>query len=816
LCSEQRTQLALSRPVALKVIAPEWAADEGYRERFQRESQVTASIDHPNVIPVYEAGELDGRLYLMMRWVEGTDLRALLSDSGCVPSEQAIRLLRPVASALAAAHRRGLVHRDIKPANVLIAQREEQHEDHVYLTDFGIARLTDGESITRTGLFVGTVDYMAPERLQGAKGDAASDIYSFGCMLFEVLTGHVPFDRPSNVAKIFAHVSDPIPSAEDAVAGVPAALDAIIASAMAKRPQDRFSSAGQLMGALEHALQELDTAERSAQLTAAPPDAMPPAGESTETDGIAAAVTEPIGARTEPAATRPQPSATETAPTTPSPLPIRGHERRPMQRIPRRSLTRWLAPIAVLGAAGVLIAVLANGSSDHRTGGGAPAPATASNRTGLKIRGSGLSHGWTIDVSGRPGSIAVGSRNVWISLPNQGELVRFNPLTGRRRIFSAPGQPTGIAAGFSALWVAETASRSLAQFNGDSGALTRRTPLSGTPTAVAVDQNDSSAWVADSSGKVSHVALGGGVIGEPAHIAPAAMSIAWGEGWLWAANGADHGLVRVSLGTAGSNTTYDASTRPVAVTLDLGVWTAHATGQVTRFNPLPYQLRVNGDVTLPGQARLDRGDGEERVRVGDQPERDDALPRHEHEYARSHRHRRVPQPARRARRGPALGLGRNAGRQSHRDPFLNDEVRLLQHRSHERRDRALANPGTLKCQPAWHLPHLLLVDAFVGMTSWSWLAYGRRSVRQVVAREEQSRAVWARAGIGVASGSAICSWLLYGRRLWSAMGRLVRRHARGRPVARVLWSGGPRWLRMCGGLRARYWLRWCRARRGPA
>jgi serine/threonine-protein kinase len=596
------TQLALARPVALKVIAPEWAADEGYRDRFERESQLTASIDHPNVIPVYEAGELDGRLYLMMRWVEGTDLRALLSSSGGLSAKRAIGLLRPVASALAAAHRRGLIHRDIKPANVLIAHREDEADDHVYLSDFGIARRADGESITRTGLFVGTVDYMAPERLQGAKGDAASDTYSFGCMLFEVLTGHVPFDRPSDVAKIFAHVSDPIPSAGEAVAGVPAELDAIVTKAMAKRPENRFGSAGELVVALEHALQELHIAERSAPLKASPPD-VPPAEPATATDRVAAAATEPISAPTKPAATKPQASRAKTGPTTPTALPIGGHKRQPVQRTPRRSPILWLAPIAALAAAGVLIVVLTSGSSDHKTGGGAPAAANASNRTGLTIEGNGLSQGWTIDVSGRPGSIAVGSRNVWISLPNQGELVRFNPLTGRRRVFSAPGKPTGIAAGFSALWVAETASRSLAQFNGDSGAHIRSTPLSGIPTAVAVDQNDSSAWVADSSGNISHVALGAGVIGDPARIAPAAMSIAWGEGWLWATNGADRGLVRVSLGTAGSSTTYDASPHPVAVTLDLGVWTGHATGHVTRFNPLPDQLRVNGDLTLP--AKLD-------------------------------------------------------------------------------------------------------------------------------------------------------------------------------------------------------------------
>ena len=140
------TQLALDRTVAVKAIAPALAQDDAYRERFQRESHLAASIDHPNVIPVYEAGEFDGTLYLIMRWVDGTDLRALVTDEGRLEPERAVRLLRPVASALAAAHRRGLVHRDVKPANVLIARGDGEDDEHVYLTDFGIARRTDSES----------------------------------------------------------------------------------------------------------------------------------------------------------------------------------------------------------------------------------------------------------------------------------------------------------------------------------------------------------------------------------------------------------------------------------------------------------------------------------------------------------------------------------------------------------------------------------------------------------------------------------------------------------------------------------------------
>jgi serine/threonine protein kinase len=604
----QATQLALRRSVALKAIAPELAADEGFRERFQRESHLAASIDHANVIPVYEAGELDGTLYLIMRWVEGTDLRTLLTTSGRVSPGRAIKLLRPVASALAAAHRRGLVHRDVKPANVLVARGEQEDDDHVYLTDFGIARRTDGESVTRTGVFVGTVDYTAPERFEGGKGDAASDIYSFGCVLFEVLTGHVPYERPTGVSKIYAHVADPIPSVRDEVQEVPEELDAIIAKAMAKRPEDRFGSAGELTAALGHALQTLDTAER---LVAAPeprPDEtdLPTVMTDDATTRIepTATANEPATTANEPATTwiEPTASANEPAGTEPGvaspPAGSRVVGRSRSAPSSHRSPFLWLAPIILLSLAAVLIATFSdNPTRPGKTSPTSP-PTTAPAATQIKLQGGGLTVGQTIGVASLPSSVALGRRNVWISLPDRGELVRSNLNSGTRSIFPASGRPTALAAGFRALWVGQTASRSLAQFNGDSGAQVTAARLGGSPVAIALDQDDSSAWVADSSGAISHVAVGGAVIGTPARSNPAATSIGWGEGYLWATNGAADGLVRVSLDTSGSSAAFPAGQRPVAVTLDHGVWIANANGHVTRFDPRPGQLRVNADIAV--------------------------------------------------------------------------------------------------------------------------------------------------------------------------------------------------------------------------
>lgn len=246
------TELRLGRPVALKLIAGERAADPDFRARFEREARLTASIDHPNVIPVYAAGEEDGLLYLVMRYVDGTDLRHLLREHGPLPPRRADALIGQVAAALDAAHAAGLVHRDVKPANVLITAGARG--EHAYLTDFGVVRRVDGETrVTDSGEFVGTVDFMAPEHLRGERTDARSDVYALGCVLHAALTGTPPFRRDTVPATITAHLQEPPPRPSEAP-GVPAAMDAVVARALAKDPADRFASAGDLARAVHAAI----------------------------------------------------------------------------------------------------------------------------------------------------------------------------------------------------------------------------------------------------------------------------------------------------------------------------------------------------------------------------------------------------------------------------------------------------------------------------------------------------------------------------------------------------------------------------------
>jgi serine/threonine protein kinase len=233
------TEVRLERQVALKVIRAELAGDESFRARFRSESRTAASVEHPNVVTVFGAGERDGLLYVSMRFVPGRDLGHLVAADGALSPDDAAALIAQVADGLDAVHAAGLVHRDVKPHNVIVGE-----EDDAYLTDFGLAKaMASSSGLTATGQVIGTVDYMAPEQIEGSRVDARTDVYALGGVLFHAITGRVPFDERESTAKMYAHVNEPPPSTGGRRASV---LDPVIRRAMAKDPADRYLSAGDL------------------------------------------------------------------------------------------------------------------------------------------------------------------------------------------------------------------------------------------------------------------------------------------------------------------------------------------------------------------------------------------------------------------------------------------------------------------------------------------------------------------------------------------------------------------------------------------
>jgi hypothetical protein len=248
----------LGNLIALKVLAPELANDEVFRTRFREESQIAASLNHPNVLPIHDFGSSDGLLYIAMRYVSGTDLRHLIAERGRLTPYTAVYLLEQAARALDAAHRRGLVHRDVKPGNLLVTRNgsgDTIDPEHVYLADFGITKHVGGRTgLTVAGTLLGTLHYMPPEQIQELPVLGTADQYSLGCVLYECLTGRAPFERASNEMLMWAHVHE-LPAAPSLLRPeLPPAIDEVFARVLAKHPEDRYMNCREFMAAARDAL----------------------------------------------------------------------------------------------------------------------------------------------------------------------------------------------------------------------------------------------------------------------------------------------------------------------------------------------------------------------------------------------------------------------------------------------------------------------------------------------------------------------------------------------------------------------------------
>jgi len=396
------THLALDRRVALKLLAPQLASDAGFRARFQQESRLAARIDHPNVVDIYEAGEEDGRLYIEMRWVEGSDLRKEIEDHGRLEPTRAAEIVGQVADALDAAHALGLVHRDVKPANILLGQRRGR--EHAYLTDFGLTkRVESAGGLTQTGQWVGTLDYIAPEQIRGENVDARTDVYALGGVLAHALTGHVPFERDSDVAKMWGHINDQPPAPSRVVPELPPELDAVVLRAMAKDPADRYQSAGDLGRAAFAAAQgrRPDAPERMVAVGEAAPEG------ATAEPTLATPVEPPAEAATTPAQTAPQgampppPPQPPPAPRAPMPPPATPPAQpAPAERRGRGGVIALVAVVGVVLLLGIVAGVLAatgafsSGSKTEAAttaGGGLGPPSTVDTTPATSTRSAAVS-----------------------------------------------------------------------------------------------------------------------------------------------------------------------------------------------------------------------------------------------------------------------------------------------------------------------------------------------------------------------------------------------------------------------------------------
>jgi serine/threonine-protein kinase len=354
-------QLKFGRRVALKVLPPELAEAPGYRQRFEQEWRTAAALEHPNIVPIYDAGEAEGVLYIAMRYVEGVDLTALIAGGGRLEADRALVILDQVGAALDAAHAHGLVHRDVKPGNILIARRLGLGAEHVYLTDFGVAKGTRaGGGLTKTGFFVGSIDYASPEQIEGRPVDGRADVYSLGCVLYQCLTGSLPFEKDSDVSLLYAHLMEPVPPPSERRPDLPPELDAVIRKALAKAREDRYESCRELIAAARAAFGTAAPAAASQNRTvvSTPPSAVDRAGTG------ALAREQPLAAGTLQA-----PGAVPTTPAAPPPVDIPGPTPAGLPETPPRK-PWWRSRVALAVAAAVALAGGGAGAAIALSGGG--------------------------------------------------------------------------------------------------------------------------------------------------------------------------------------------------------------------------------------------------------------------------------------------------------------------------------------------------------------------------------------------------------------------------------------------------------------
>ena len=545
------TQVFPERRVALKLLSPELAADRAFRERFVRESNAAASTEHPNIVPVYGAGESNGQLYLAMRFIEGMDLRTLLEHEGSLSPERAAGICAQVADALEAAHERGLVHRDVKPGNVLLDAR-----DRAYLSDFGLIRRTELRTdLTKTGQFMGTVDYVAPEQIRGDELDGRADVYSLGCVLYECLTGAPPFSRDSEVATMYAHLEQDAPAPSSKRADLPRSLDEVVTKATAKRPEDRFVSASDMGAAL-----------RGTSLPSAPTHQRP----RVLIAGVAAAVIAIValvaivasmsGDDVDGADSSPSPSVVadplaaslaHADAETGEILSITPHLPRPEDAFPHVEVGE--GSVWVLSATKLTQLDPDDGSMvrDVTMRGLVPQDADSlaigsrtvwvgdwglvhrvNPATGEELRSVEL---WGLTDTGGEAFVTVGEGKAW-AVGQDGHLVRIDPLTASKEgSVDVSQSASGIDAGLDAVWVIDDLHGSLIRVDSTTLDIVGTYPAPGDMNAIATGAG--AVWLLDTNaGVVTAFHPGTEVFGAPIRVGIGPTDVATGLGSVWVTN----------------------------------------------------------------------------------------------------------------------------------------------------------------------------------------------------------------------------------------------------------------------------------------
>jgi YVTN family beta-propeller protein len=608
--------LDLDRIVALKVIAPALAEEPDFRARFVAESKAAASIEHPHVIPVYYAGEREGVLFIVMRYVDGPDLRALVRAEGALDVERAASIVAQVGGALDAAHAHGLVHRDVKPANVLLGA-----EDHAYLTDFGLTkRAASTGGLSRPGGWVGTLGFVAPEQIRGERVDARTDVYALGCVLVHALTGDAPFIRESDEATLWAHLNAPPPTDR-----VPPEFAGVVERALSKDPADRYPSAGDLGRAASAA------AGRSAA----------PGPERNVARGAAA----PEGTPQTAATARVPPHEGETHV---SPPEERGATAVTTAR--RGAAIGALArrPLVAAGAACVVvagaIAAIAFGGGGGDVAGSPTATSTTTATTPARSLPSKV--GPRRQVAIQPNSIVITKGRVWVMSTKSGSIVVLDAKTAepihaivtrsggtavaagfgsiwalkdkthnllrykrssRRRVgapikISVPGRPVIVATGEKALWVG-VRKQPESRRDGYGESLVRIDPSISPPGQQAIPMpggvgdvavGEGAVWVTNTfSGSVTRVDPNNLKDTRRIRVGPVPNGVAVGEGGVWVALGRGKAVARVNPRTRKRTSTIALGVAPTRVAVGGGsVWvTARDANRLFRIDPKKHRIR---------------------------------------------------------------------------------------------------------------------------------------------------------------------------------------------------------------------------------